>query len=112
VENYWKMFSVCVRRACPPQMAGWLRMYVRETLSVSDRAKKFVNTVKARSKKTTTEKANLDKKTMAARETRKDKQFSTTHKDVKFMFRVKGRNVMKGPKDSVIKRDTNKSSYY
>lgn len=87
-------------------------MYVRETLSVSDRAKKFVNTVKARSKKTTTEKANLDKKTMAARETRKDKQFSTTHKDVKFMFRVKGRDVMKGPKDSVIKRDTNKSSYY
>ena len=49
---------------------------------------------------------------MAARETRTYKQFTTTHKDVKFMFRVNGRNVMKGPKDSVIKRDTNKYSYY
>lgn len=49
---------------------------------------------------------------MAARKTGTYKQFPTTHKDIKFMLRVKGRNAMKGPKDSVIRRDTNKYSYY
>lgn len=40
------------------------------------------------------------------------KQFTTTHKDVKFMFMGRRGDIMKGPKDCVIKRDTNKYSYY
>lgn len=61
MESYWEMFSVCVRRVCPPQVAVWLRMYVQETLSASYQAKRFVNAVKERNKKTTTEQSNLDK---------------------------------------------------
>lgn len=72
------------QRACPPQIAEWLSVYVRETLSASSRAERFVNAVKARSKKVTTEKENLYENDGWLM--RIYKQFTTTHKDVKFMF--------------------------